>query len=31
MSERLNEIKQRFKAMNELESFRKLAPTELFF
>ncbi len=29
--ERLNEIKARFSAMNELESFKKLAPTELFF
>lgn len=29
--ERLEEIKQRFKAMNELPSFKKLAPTELFF
>ncbi|MFD1350178.1 hypothetical protein [Oceanobacillus caeni] len=31
MSERLEEIKERFKAMNELPSFKKLAPTELFF
>lgn len=31
MSERLKEIKKRFTAMNELESFKKLAPTDLFF
>lgn len=31
MSERLTEIKQRFEAMQGLESFKKLAPTELFF
>lgn len=31
MDVRLEEIKERFKAMNELSSFKKLAPTELFF
>ncbi|MFB4471748.1 hypothetical protein ACDI16_02120 [Oceanobacillus caeni] len=31
MDKRLEEIKERFKAMNELSSFKKLAPTELFF
>jgi len=31
MDKRLEEIKERFKAMNELPSFKKLAPTELFF
>lgn len=31
MSERLEEIKTRFNTMNELDSFKKLAPTELFF
>src|SRR5690625_4058071 len=31
MSERLEEIKTRFNAMKELESFKKLAPTDLFF
>ena len=29
--ERLEEIKTRFNAMKELESFKKLAPTDLFF
>ena len=28
---RLEEIKKRFNAMNELEGFKKLAPTALFF
>lgn len=31
MTERLEEIKTRFNAMKELESFKKLAPTDLFF
>lgn len=31
MSERLEEIRERFNAMTELESFRRLAPTDLFF